>query len=115
MVLDAEPLPAWATWRHRPFPDANLLLLHGRQPALVDSGFVGHAQQTAAWTRAHTEQVALVVNTHWHSDHVGGMRCCRPRALGSRPAPRTLRPLPARPGLLPRGVPRPAGQPLHRR
>jgi Metallo-beta-lactamase superfamily len=72
MVLDAERLPAWVTWQRRPFPDANLLLLAGRQPALVDSGFVGHAQETAAWTRAHTRQVALVVNTHWHSDHVGG-------------------------------------------
>jgi hypothetical protein len=48
MVLDAERLPAWVTWQRRPFPDANLLLLGGRQPALVDSGFVGHAQDTAA-------------------------------------------------------------------
>jgi glyoxylase-like metal-dependent hydrolase (beta-lactamase superfamily II) len=72
MVVDAERLPAWVTWQRRPFPDANLLLLHGRVPALVDSGFVGHAEQTAAWVRAHTGRVALVVNTHWHSDHVGG-------------------------------------------
>jgi glyoxylase-like metal-dependent hydrolase (beta-lactamase superfamily II) len=66
------PLPAWVTWQPRPFPDANLLLLHGREPALVDSGFVGHAEQTAAWARAQSGHVALVVNTHWHSDHVGG-------------------------------------------
>lgn len=66
------PLPAWVTWQARSFPDANLLLLHGREPALVDSGFVGHAEQTAAWARAQTGHVALVVNTHWHSDHVGG-------------------------------------------
>jgi hypothetical protein len=26
MVLDAERLPAWVTWQHRPFPDANLHL-----------------------------------------------------------------------------------------
>jgi glyoxylase-like metal-dependent hydrolase (beta-lactamase superfamily II) len=51
------------------FPDANLLLLRGRQPALVDRGFVGHA---AAWVRAHTGDLALVVNTHWHFDQVGG-------------------------------------------
>ncbi|MFG2989987.1 MBL fold metallo-hydrolase [Streptomyces sp. NPDC048257] len=68
----APSLPSWATWRQRPFPDANTLLLHGRQPALVDSGFVGHAEQTAAWARAHAGTVDLVVNTHWHSDHVGG-------------------------------------------
>ncbi|MGW7253560.1 MBL fold metallo-hydrolase [Streptomyces sp. NPDC054834] len=66
------PLPSWVTWRRRPFPDANLLLLHGRQPALVDSGFVAHAEETAAWARAHAGDVGLVVNTHWHSDHVGG-------------------------------------------
>ncbi|MGY4970721.1 MBL fold metallo-hydrolase [Streptomyces nigrescens] len=65
-------LPPWVTWRQRPFPDANLLLLHGRKPALVDSGFVGHAEDTAAWARAHAGEIGLVVNTHWHSDHVGG-------------------------------------------
>ena len=65
-------LPAWVLWRQRPFPDANLLLLRGGEPAMVDTGFVGHAEQTAAWARAQTGYVALVVNTHWHSDHVGG-------------------------------------------
>lgn len=71
---DAGPhaLPGWVQWQQRPFPDANLLLLHGPQAALVDSGFVGHAQDTADWVRAHTPDLALVVNTHWHSDHVGG-------------------------------------------
>lgn len=72
MAFDIDRLPAWVTWQPRPFPDANLLLLHGRHPALVDSGFVGHAPDTAAWVRAHTGHLTLVVNTHWHSDHVGG-------------------------------------------
>ncbi|MEV6997854.1 MBL fold metallo-hydrolase [Streptomyces sp. NPDC093982] len=67
-----EHLPAWVTWQRRPFPDANLLLLHGRRPALVDSGFVGHAQETSAWVHARENSLAMVVNTHWHSDHVGG-------------------------------------------
>ncbi|MEV6026402.1 MBL fold metallo-hydrolase [Streptomyces sp. NPDC052036] len=65
-------LPSWMTWWQRPFPDANTLLLQGRRPALVDSGFVGHAEETAAWVRAHAHAIDLVVNTHWHSDHVGG-------------------------------------------
>lgn len=60
------------TWVQRPFPDANLLLLSGRRPAMVDSGFVGHAARTAEWVRARTERLELVVNTHWHADHVGG-------------------------------------------
>jgi hypothetical protein len=34
----ARRLPAWVTWQRRPFPDANLLLLGGPEPALVDSG-----------------------------------------------------------------------------
>lgn len=38
MNLDNERLPSWVTWQRRPFPDANLLLLHGHQPTLVDSG-----------------------------------------------------------------------------
>ncbi|MFF0040261.1 MBL fold metallo-hydrolase [Streptomyces mirabilis] len=70
--MSPQPVPSWVTWQQRPFPDANLLLLRGRQPALVDSGFVGHAEDTAAWARAHAGDVGLVVNTHWHSDHVGG-------------------------------------------
>ncbi|MPY56666.1 MBL fold metallo-hydrolase [Streptomyces spongiae] len=65
-------LPSWLTWWQRPFPDANTLLLRGRRPALVDSGFVGHARETAAWAREHAGDIDLVVNTHWHSDHVGG-------------------------------------------
>ncbi|WP_327723430.1 MBL fold metallo-hydrolase [Streptomyces europaeiscabiei] len=65
-------LPPWLTRWQRPFPDANTLLLTGRQPALIDSGFIGHAEETSAWARAHAGTIALVVNTHWHSDHVGG-------------------------------------------
>ncbi|MEV1066705.1 MBL fold metallo-hydrolase [Streptomyces sp. NPDC050263] len=79
---DDERLPAWVTWRRRLFPDANLLLLPGRRPALVDSGFVGHAQETAAWARARAGAIALVVNTHWHSDHVGGNALLQAQGAG---------------------------------
>lgn len=72
MESSPELVPHWVTWQQRPFPDANLLLLHGRQPAMVDSGFVGHAEGTAAWAHARAGRIDLVVNTHWHSDHVGG-------------------------------------------
>ncbi|MFC8267529.1 MBL fold metallo-hydrolase [Streptomyces cinereoruber] len=76
------PLPSWATWWQRPFPDANTLLLHGRRPALVDSGFTGHAEETAAWVRERAGRVELVVNTHWHSDHVGGNALLQARGAG---------------------------------
>ncbi len=66
-----ELLPTWVTWQQRSFPDANQILLPGREPAIVDSGFVGHAEQTTAYAHDALGQVALVVNTHWHSDHVG--------------------------------------------
>ncbi|MGW6731388.1 hypothetical protein [Streptomyces sp. NPDC055013] len=56
MDRGTERLPAWVTWQRRPFPDANPLLLHGRRAALVDSGFVGHAEETAAWV--HTGRAA---------------------------------------------------------
>ncbi|MFJ9388121.1 MBL fold metallo-hydrolase [Nocardioides sp. NPDC101246] len=75
-------LPDWVHWEQRPFPDANLLLLDGREPALVDSGFVGHADRTAAWTERHTSRLHRVVNTHWHSDHVGGNALLQRRGAG---------------------------------
>jgi len=52
MTNVSERPPGWVTWQQRPFPDANLLLLRGSQPALVDSGFVGQAAETAVWVRA---------------------------------------------------------------
>jgi glyoxylase-like metal-dependent hydrolase (beta-lactamase superfamily II) len=65
-------LPAWVNWQPRRFPDANLLLLPGPSAALIDTGFVAHADQTRDWAHAHAGRIELVVNTHWHSDHVGG-------------------------------------------
>src|SRR5699024_8557133 len=69
--MDTDALPDWVTWQQRPFPNANLLLVHGRESALVDSGFVGHAQDTVEWTHAMAGDITRVVNTHWHADHVG--------------------------------------------
>jgi glyoxylase-like metal-dependent hydrolase (beta-lactamase superfamily II) len=71
-VAVSHELPGWVRWQARPFPDANLLALTGRAPSLVDSGFVGHATQTREWAQAQVGDVELVVNTHWHADHVGG-------------------------------------------
>ena len=83
MADDPDRLPSWVTWEQRPFSDANLLLLPGRNPALVDSGFVGHACQTADWMHARTSQLSPVVNTHWHANHVGGNAILQARGPGS--------------------------------
>ena len=42
MADEPDRLPPWVTWQQRPFPDANLLLLPGRNPTLAGSGFAGH-------------------------------------------------------------------------
>ena len=67
-----------------------MLLLPGRNPALVDSGFTGHARQTADWVHVPTGQLALVVNTHWHADHVGGNAMLQ--AMGPGPPSASLTP-----------------------
>ncbi len=79
---DPDRLPSWVTWQQRPFPDANLLLLPGLHPVLVDSGFVGHSGQTADWVQARIGQLSMVVNTHWHADHVGGNAMLQARGAG---------------------------------
>ncbi|MGO9781790.1 MAG: hypothetical protein ACLPQY_18805 [Streptosporangiaceae bacterium] len=79
---DPDRLPPWVSWQQRPFPDAGFLLLPGRNPALVGSGFVGHASQTANWVHARTGQLSLVVNTHWHAGHVGGNAMLHARVAG---------------------------------
>jgi glyoxylase-like metal-dependent hydrolase (beta-lactamase superfamily II) len=59
----------------RPYPSANSVLLLGRRTVLVDTGFGSDADALEAWLRgqgAGAESLSLVVNTHHHSDHVGG-------------------------------------------
>ncbi len=53
---------------------SNNVLFTGAQPALVDSGYVTHSAQTLALVRhaLGTQPLALLVNTHLHSDHCGG-------------------------------------------
>ncbi len=52
----------------------NVLAFDGDAAALVDTGYVGHADQTVALVRQGlgTRRLARVVNTHSHSDHIGG-------------------------------------------
>ncbi len=53
---------------------ANLVLAQGQCPALIDSGYVSHAEQTLQLVAASLKGEApeLLLNTHLHSDHCGG-------------------------------------------
>ncbi|MCB1959799.1 MAG: MBL fold metallo-hydrolase [Rhodocyclaceae bacterium] len=52
----------------------NILLFDGAAATLVDTGYVSHADQTIELVRAGLEGRTLtdIVNTHSHSDHIGG-------------------------------------------
>lgn len=62
-------LPDWLDFRPRLFPSCNFTWLRGMRPVLVDTGFGADADATLSLLPG---EPALVVNTHWHSDHVGG-------------------------------------------
>jgi glyoxylase-like metal-dependent hydrolase (beta-lactamase superfamily II) len=52
----------------------NILCFDGDRATLVDSGYVAHAEQTVALV-GHAlagRRLARLVNTHSHSDHIGG-------------------------------------------
>lgn len=67
--------PSWLHVARCDAPSANMALVRGPRPLLVDSGFGHDAPSTEAWLRSlgvEPGEVALVVNTHYHADHVGG-------------------------------------------
>ncbi|MDO9601843.1 MAG: MBL fold metallo-hydrolase [Rhodocyclaceae bacterium] len=74
----------------------NILLFDGAAATLVDSGYVGHAAQTVAlvksalagWNapqrvRREISHLARLINTHSHSDHIGGNAALQ-RAFGCK-------------------------------
>lgn len=68
-------LPGGISVLERGWLSANNILFHGGgRTALVDSGYVTHAQQTVALVRQALagKSLDLLVNTHLHSDHCGG-------------------------------------------
>lgn len=52
----------------------NILCFDGEQATLVDSGYVTHAAQTVDLVRhaLHGRRLQRLINTHSHSDHIGG-------------------------------------------
>lgn len=61
----------------------NILFLEGEGATLVDSGYVTHAPQTLALLQRALEGRTLrrLINTHSHSDHIGGNAAVK-RAFG---------------------------------
>lgn len=63
----------------------NILLFDGAAATLVDTGYVSHREQTVALVREGLAGRSLtdIVNTHSHSDHIGGNAAVQ-RAFGCR-------------------------------
>lgn len=64
-----------ASFFQRPYPSANVVLLRGSRPVLVDSGFGADVPALLRWLDAQgvaPSALSLVVNTHFHCDHTGG-------------------------------------------
>ncbi|MDP1652247.1 MAG: MBL fold metallo-hydrolase [Rhodocyclaceae bacterium] len=52
----------------------NILLFDGDEATLIDSGYVGHAARTVELVKSALagRRLQLLINTHSHSDHIGG-------------------------------------------
>lgn len=61
----------------------NIVCLEDDGATLVDSGYVGHAAQTVALVKSAVAErrLARLINTHSHSDHIGGNAAVQ-RAFG---------------------------------
>ncbi|HEU5323972.1 MAG TPA: MBL fold metallo-hydrolase [Methylomirabilota bacterium] len=71
----AAPLPATVSFVERGWLNANVVVLHGRRPVLVDTGYAADAAglEEALWRQAgvRLEDVGLVLISHAHPDHIG--------------------------------------------
>jgi len=73
--VQPDTLPPGVQVHERGWLSANLIVAIGAQAtAVVDTGYVTHAEQTLALVRSALggRPLDLIVNTHLHSDHCGG-------------------------------------------
>jgi hydroxyacylglutathione hydrolase len=59
----------------RTFPSANMVLVKGKKPLLIDTGFgsdIKETKQLITEAGVKPEKIGQIVNTHYHSDHAGG-------------------------------------------
>ncbi len=74
--------PPWLHPFERTFPSANMVLVRGETPVLIDTGFGSDVAETEALLRragVPPEDLSLIVNTHYHCDHVGGNHALQTR------------------------------------
>jgi len=74
MSASGEP-PAWLHFLSPGFPSANMVVADGGERVLFDTGYgsdVGRTLDALAGAGVPPGALDLIVNTHWHSDHVGG-------------------------------------------
>jgi hydroxyacylglutathione hydrolase len=67
--------PRWLRFVERPFPSSNMVVIAGDEQVLVDTGYGSDLARTEgllAESGIGPADLSLVVNTHHHSDHVGG-------------------------------------------
>ena len=58
----------------RMFPSANMVIVGGSNPVLIDTGFISERSLTESLILAcgySPETIQLIINTHYHSDHFG--------------------------------------------
>lgn len=67
-------LPDDVRFISRGWLNSNSILFRGNTPILIDTGYESHAQQTMQLIEANgvsVRDLALIVHTHCHSDHIG--------------------------------------------
>jgi glyoxylase-like metal-dependent hydrolase (beta-lactamase superfamily II) len=81
------PEPDWLTVVSRPFPSCVLVVIAGPRPIVVDPGSLTDGDrlpELLAGARVALDEVATVVCTHHHSDHVGAVGVRRRLSPGPR-------------------------------
>ncbi|GAC1398458.1 MAG: hypothetical protein NVS4B12_13470 [Ktedonobacteraceae bacterium] len=72
----------WLHFFERPYPSANMVLIRSTRPVLIDSGFGSDVTTTEALLQevgVPPQSLALIANTHYHGDHVGGNHALQQR------------------------------------
>lgn len=67
--------PPWLRFIQRTFPSGNMVVITGRHPILFDTGFGSDFAETERLlyeAGVPPDRLTLAINSHYHSDHVGG-------------------------------------------